>query len=287
MAGTGSLATHDHARQGDLVPTGQVLSASGSMAQINPLRYRGYYYDTDTGLYYLQSRYYDPQIGRFINADDPGLIASLSQSTVMGTNLFVYCDNNPVMYSDPTGHISPANIIGAIIGVVGGAIIGKLIVNHFNLKGWKKWVVLGGASLLLGVLGWFSGPTLLKLIRSLVTKMIESGKLFIGRISVNVLKALKSSKWIINQAEKYILKRIPKLKLTKTVAKNLKTRPYIKSYNTIKNIIQSATPKFDKSLKFGLKWVAKGSFNGKKGVYELVIDITKMTIVHFLFKGGK
>ncbi len=83
---------------------GKVLSATGSMAQINPLRYRGYYYDTDTGLYYLQSRYYDPQIGRFINADDPGLIQSLSQSTVMGTNLFVYCDSNPVMYSDPSGY---------------------------------------------------------------------------------------------------------------------------------------------------------------------------------------
>ena len=60
---------------GDLVieyvcdPWGKLLSSSGTLADINPLRYRGYYYDSETGFYYLQSRYYDPEIGRFINAD--------------------------------------------------------------------------------------------------------------------------------------------------------------------------------------------------------------------------
>ena len=49
---------------------GKVISATGTLADINPIRYRGYYYDTETGLYYLQSRYYDPETGRFINADD-------------------------------------------------------------------------------------------------------------------------------------------------------------------------------------------------------------------------
>ncbi len=73
------------------------------IANRNPLRYRGYYYDTDTGHNFLQSRYYDPETGRFINADDPGLIESLSQSSPMGANLFVYCENNPVMYKDESG----------------------------------------------------------------------------------------------------------------------------------------------------------------------------------------
>lgn len=66
----------------------------------NPLRYRGYVYDTETEYYYLQSRYYDPEIGRFINAD---AFVSTGQGFV-GYNMFVYCGNNSVRYSDSTGH---------------------------------------------------------------------------------------------------------------------------------------------------------------------------------------
>ncbi len=80
-------------------PYGAITSISGSMSQINPIRYRGYYYDTETGFYYLQSRYYDPSIGRFINAD---AFASTGQG-FLGYNMFVYCNNNPIMYSDSLG----------------------------------------------------------------------------------------------------------------------------------------------------------------------------------------
>ena len=82
---------------------GNHLSVSGTMADtlgaINPLRYRGYVYDTETTLYYLQSRYYDPELGRFINADT---YASTGQG-ILGNNMFSYCNNNPVMYADPSG----------------------------------------------------------------------------------------------------------------------------------------------------------------------------------------
>ncbi len=69
------------------------------MAELNPLRYRGYYYDTEIGFYYLQSRYYDPANHRFINADS---LASTGQGFV-GTNMFAYCNNCPVMAVDYTG----------------------------------------------------------------------------------------------------------------------------------------------------------------------------------------
>ena len=82
---------------------GRIHRTTGSMAATlgahNPLRYRGYVYDTETGLYYLQSRYYNPEIGRFINAD--GLV-STGQGP-LGNNMFAYCGNNPVNFYDPHG----------------------------------------------------------------------------------------------------------------------------------------------------------------------------------------
>ena len=75
---------------------GKVLSTTGSMAgtlgAIQPFRYRGYVYDEETGLYYLRSRYYNPSIGRFLNADNRILI-----------NLYRYCKNTPVLLIDPVG----------------------------------------------------------------------------------------------------------------------------------------------------------------------------------------
>lgn len=80
-------------------PYGKILSAKGDMAEINPLRYRGYYYDNETNFYYLESRYYDPSICRFINAD---VFASTGQG-LMGCNMFAYCLNNPIAYMDEEG----------------------------------------------------------------------------------------------------------------------------------------------------------------------------------------
>ena len=69
------------------------------LANINPFRYRGYVYDSETGLYYLKSRYYDPVTGRFLNAD----MYYDTQSNIFGTNMFAYCNNNPVNQLDPEG----------------------------------------------------------------------------------------------------------------------------------------------------------------------------------------
>ena len=103
---------------------GYCRSISGEMAsnlgEINPLRYRGYVYDIETGLYYVSSRYYDPEIGRWINADDTAYLGA--DGTLLSYNLFAYCKNNPVMGYDPTGHFG---LVGAIIAT--GAIVGGLL----------------------------------------------------------------------------------------------------------------------------------------------------------------
>ena len=82
-------------------PWGKVISAEGDLAEINPLRYRGYYYDSETGFYYLQSRYYDPENHRFINADS---YASTGQG-FLGVNMFAYANNNPIIFGDAAGTV--------------------------------------------------------------------------------------------------------------------------------------------------------------------------------------
>ena len=94
---------------------GNVLSVSGDIANLNPIRYRGYYYDSETRLYYLQSRYYDSQVKRFINADG---YTSVGQGFI-GYNMFAYCNNNPVVFCDSNGTEAAV----AIIVIAGSAIL--------------------------------------------------------------------------------------------------------------------------------------------------------------------
>ena len=79
---------------------GNIIAMMGTLAELNPLRYRGHVYDQETGFYYVSSRYYDPEIGRFINADNQ--IVGVG-GEVLGYNMFAYCMNNPVNMSDPSG----------------------------------------------------------------------------------------------------------------------------------------------------------------------------------------
>ncbi|QVK19577.1 RHS repeat-associated core domain-containing protein [Mycoplasmatota bacterium] len=77
-------------------------TGSLELAKKNPYRYRGYRFDEETGWYYLQSRYYNPEIGRFINAD--GLIGETGD--ILGHNMYAYTQNNPVMMVDPSGEFA-------------------------------------------------------------------------------------------------------------------------------------------------------------------------------------
>ena len=108
--------------------SGNPITSSVHIGNVNPIRYRGYYYDNDLGLYYLQSRYYDATIGRFINAD--GTLNG--NGDIIGFNMYAYCSNNPVMFSDPSG----GGIVWAILGLitVGVCIIGLSSCSNSDKK---------------------------------------------------------------------------------------------------------------------------------------------------------
>lgn len=109
---------------------GKVLTADTDIAKQNPIRYRGYYYDNETDYYYLQSRYYDSNICRFINADSIDYIRSDINN---GQNIFVYCLNDPIMNSDYAGcsiAISAAAIIAAAITAVVVIVLGSIALTN-------------------------------------------------------------------------------------------------------------------------------------------------------------
>ena len=115
-----------------------------TLAEKNPFRYRSYYYDTETDMYYLKTRYYDPEIGRFITIDD---VSYLAPDTINGLNLYAYCGNNPIMRVDPTGQFFVTFLLLSIgIGaVIGGTFAGvgayRQGIRGFDLVG----TIIGGA----------------------------------------------------------------------------------------------------------------------------------------------
>ena len=125
-ASTGKLVvTYTYDAWGKLVKLED--TTANSVGTQNPFRYRGYYYDTETSLYYLQTRYYDPEVGRFINAD---AFTSTDISGALSANMFAYCENRPTIGSDPTGewvHIA----IGAAVGVA-SLYISDVLFNLAN-----------------------------------------------------------------------------------------------------------------------------------------------------------
>ena len=131
-----------------------ISSNTAHIGTINPLRYRGYYYDNETGLYYVTSRYYDPEVGRWINAD--GYIST--GQGIAGTNMFAYCGNNPANRDDPTGELwatlidKITNIIKRMVCTIRDGVAFKedtyltqlqkqnnatIVYNYLQEKGWS------------------------------------------------------------------------------------------------------------------------------------------------------
>mgnify|MGYP002515998197 CR=1 FL=1 len=154
-----------------------VTNASGyTVGDKNPFRYRGYYYDTETGLYYLNSRYYNPEFGRFISVD-----GQLNKTGLSETNLFAYCDNNPINRADQGGniwHIVVGAFVGGLIGGVTQAV-SNLIQGKSVTNGLVSSVLSGAASGALaatgaGLITVIAGNAAISMAENAINQVIEN-----------------------------------------------------------------------------------------------------------------
>ena len=227
---------------------GNIKSTTGdsNLRELNPFRYRGYVYDNESGLYYLQSRYYDPFTGRFLNADDTAFLGSTG--TVLSANLFAYCENNPVNKIDKQGKAA-SNIVGGIIGGVIGALLGYIVADALKLTGWKKWALIGAITVAGAVLGAILGPYIAK-----------ASKKVIGIINSGLRKASKAAFKAAKSASKF---KIPNKHLAKANGKYAK-------FNS------NSTSQIRKWISEALK-SNKATFhpNNKKNSYYIITNLGK------------
>ena len=273
-----------------LNPDGSELADRTHIGNLNPYRYRGYYYDVETGLYFLKTRYYDPETGRFITIDD---LQYLNPETINGLNLYAYCANNPVMNVDSEGTWSWSKFWRAV-GLAFTAVAAIAIsIATFGAATPLAMTIVAGVTLAAGILTGINA----------VATFVEAGTgynfvrdgIFQGNTTaynwyegiteaVAIIGSSICGGWLkANQPRIKAYKNVSNYNYTNTtksyfpnadvVAKGNKLRPYMQSTWAQQTII-----KYGKMIKdpFGYKFVYKNA--------ELGVNIAKELIWHMLIK---
>ena len=180
----------------------KVLNAEGfeitdnnHLGILNPFRYRSYYLDTETGFYFLKTRYYDPEIGRFMTIDD---ISYLDPDSINGLNLYAYCLNDPIRYSDPNGTSISLGVILGIIALAGlittciGVGMDNNIVTAIGLTMVAVPALISGGMALIG--GITAGATLTAIVGG-VTALAGIGTSLFA--SAEYQEAFTGNNWIL------------------------------------------------------------------------------------------
>ena len=150
--------------------SGNAVSATNTthIANLNPFRYRGYYYDNESGLYYVSSRYYDPSVKRWISPEPNVYLSNFDEGAgISAYNVYAYCSNDPINTFDPTGEFVISTLALCVIGcaVVGGTLgglYGNYKANQAGATGWEKVGYIAGygagGAILGGAGGYFVAP---------------------------------------------------------------------------------------------------------------------------------
>ena len=217
-----------------------------NIADINPIRYRGYYYDSETGLYYVNSRYYDPAVKRFLNSDDD-LLSAITPQGFTDKNYFAYCDNNPVVRADNNGDLWNV-IIGAAVGGVLGATTQAIDQGGVHNKKELVKVVISGVS---GAIGGGLGACGLPLVWSVVSDTSIS---FVTSLGLELVD------------NDYKLEDIDWLKIGADTAESALTSFAVGYFYD--DITESAMDQADRIIKKGKNKIIKG-ITSKKGASKV------------------
>ena len=173
---------------------GNILEMQGSLAELNPLRYRGYVFDQETGFYYLESRYYDPLIARFVSADE---VSYLGRNGNIGSfDLYGYCGNNPVIRNDGNGHFwlftAAAKVGIGLATQYAGDVLGNIATGKTGLEIFKR-TSTNGEYLAAGITALIPGTGLGgSLVRNIISEGISIGEDLILGNEINVVDSLVS-----------------------------------------------------------------------------------------------
>ena len=278
---------------------GNINTDENFIGNINPFRYRSYYYDTETKLYFLKTRYYDPEVGRFISPDS---IEYLDPETINGLNLYAYCLNNPIGYSDPYGTWSwssfwrglgyiitgvGAIVAGALVMASGVALVPMLIAAGVTIGAGALTTINGAAEIGEAIGGYnymkdgvFGGNTAAYNIYAGVT----DGIAMVGSIICGA--------WLkVNAPRIQAYKNIASYEFSGTLSKSDHlARSYQQSTLLQKNIIKfgkmvKETPgryRFTIDGSFSIGWVSYGIGKSVQHpvMWKIVVDITKQIIYH-------
>ena len=153
---------------GNIISTTDISGIN--LSSINPFRYRSYYYDNETGWYYLNSRYYDPLIKRFITPDDINYLGA--SGSAISYNLYSYCENNPINSLDANGNWLDRLVCG-VVAAAAFALLAYIVCRIFEFDKKTTTIVTLAFAALGGIIGAALGPS------------------FLARYAPNLLKALK------------------------------------------------------------------------------------------------